>query len=396
MLALGVGAGAAEFKHQTIDDKIGIGYGLAIADVNGDKRADVLLVDAHEVAWYEAPSWKKHVITGKLTERDHVCIAAQDIDGDGKSEIAIGAQWNPGDTVGSGAVFMLKAPEDRTQKWTAIRLPHMPTVHRMWWVHDDAGRNSLLVSPLHGRGNKAGAGEGVKLMEYVPPKSISDIWSMKAPGQWEADASPDVAAPWRISVVEGTMHMTHNLDPIQWDGDRDQEVLYGGKEAIVVLDRGNPEWRKITIASAEKTPGFPGAGEVRLGKMASGRFIASIEPMHGTNAVVYTTDGVNWKRQVIDATLNDGHAVATGDLLKLGSDQVAIGWRGKDAKGKVGIRLFAQKNGQWQGSVVDDNQMACEDLKVADLNGDGWLDIVAAGRATKNVKIYWNAGDGGK
>lgn len=362
--------GAAEFKHQTIDDKIGIGYGLAIADVNGDKRTDVLLVDANEVAWYEAPSWKKHVITGKLTERDHVCIAAQDIDGDGKAEIAIGAGWNPGDTENSGAVFYLKPPADRTQKWTPVQLPHEPTVHRMWWISDAAGRYSLAVAPLHGRGNKAGAGEGVKLLEYLVPG--------------------DVSGEWKTSLIEGTMHMTHNLDPIQWDADRAQEILYGGKEAIVLLDRSGSEWRKTTLASPEATPGFPGAGEVRIGKSNSGAFVASIEPMHGTNAVVYTKDGGKWKRQVLDATLNDGHAVATGDLLKLGNDQVVAGWRGKDANGKVGIRLYASKGGQWERTVVDDNQMACEDLKVADLNGDGLLDIVAAGRATKNVKIYWN------
>jgi hypothetical protein len=28
----------------------------------------------------------------------------------------------------------------------------------------------------------------------------------------------------------------------------------------------------------------------------------------------------------------------------------------------------------------------------ADLNGDGRIDIIAGGRATKNVKIYWNRG----
>ncbi len=41
-------------------------------------------------------------------------------------------------------------------------------------------------------------------------------------------------------------------------------------------------------------------------------------------------------------------------------------------------------------ALVDDNTMACEDLRLADLNGDGRIDIVAAGRATKNVVIYWN------
>jgi hypothetical protein len=34
--------------------------------------------------------------------------------------------------------------------------------------------------------------------------------------------------------------------------------------------------------------------------------------------------------------------------------------------------------------------MACEDLKVADLDDDGDLDIIAAGRSTQNLKIYWN------
>ena len=41
-------------------------------------------------------------------------------------------------------------------------------------------------------------------------------------------------------------------------------------------------------------------------------------------------------------------------------------------------------------TLIDDNTMACEDLTIADLNGDGKLDIVAAGRATKNLKIYFN------
>jgi AcrR family transcriptional regulator len=31
-----------------------------------------------------------------------------------------------------------------------------------------------------------------------------------------------------------------------------------------------------------------------------------------------------------------------------------------------------------------------EDLQLADLDGDGKLDIIAAGRATKNVKVYFN------
>ena len=62
---------------------------------------------------------------------------------------------------------------------------------------------------------------------------------------------------------------------------------------------------------------------------------------------------------------------------------------------KVGVKLFTPLDSEgkdWRMTLIDDNTMACEDLAVADLNGDGKLDIVAAGRATKNVKIYFNEG----
>jgi len=42
--------------------------------------------------------------------------------------------------------------------------------------------------------------------------------------------------------------------------------------------------------------------------------------------------------------------------------------------------------------MVDEGGMATEDLLVADLNGDKRPDIIASGRATRNVKIYWNDG----
>ena len=79
-----------KFRMQEID-KISIGYGLAIADVDGDGKPDIILADQHTVQWYHNPDWKKHVIAENLTKEDNVCVAAQDIDGSGKCAIAIGA-----------------------------------------------------------------------------------------------------------------------------------------------------------------------------------------------------------------------------------------------------------------------------------------------------------------
>ena len=91
-LTLSSAVAAPAFTAKTVDDKISIGYGLAIGDVDGDKKPDILLADAKEIVWYKNPGWEKSVIAKNLTLRDNVCIAARDLDGDGKVEIAVGAQ----------------------------------------------------------------------------------------------------------------------------------------------------------------------------------------------------------------------------------------------------------------------------------------------------------------
>ncbi len=132
------------FTSVTLDDHIQIGYGLAIADVDGDGHPDILLADKRQIVWYRNPgpvqsrdpaAWHKYVIAENLTPEDNVCIAAEDIDGDRKCEIAVGAGWNPSDTVHSGAVFYLIPPADRTQPWAPVRFPEVePTTHRMRWI----------------------------------------------------------------------------------------------------------------------------------------------------------------------------------------------------------------------------------------------------------------------
>ena len=364
-----------KFRAQEIDAGIQIGYGLAIADVDGDGKRDIILADNRQIVWYQNPSWRKHVIAENLTERDHVCVAAQDIDGDGKAEIAVGANWNPGDTDNSGSVHYLMPPEDRTQKWTPIALHHEPTVHRMHWVKQENDEWNLAVLPLHGRGNRGGEGVGVKLLAYRVPENLQSRWETR--------------------LINDQLHMTHNFDPGQWDEDEAMELLIAAREGVFVADGlvGRRSLRRI----GDDQGG--GAGEARQGSLGKGKvFVISIEPMHGSTVVVYTpkaggSEGL-WHRRVIDDSLRDGHAIVCGDFAGIGRDQAAVGWRAMRARAPVGIKLFTpnESGTKWEASVVDLNTMACEDIKAADLNGDGRLDIIASGRKTQNVKIYWNEG----
>ncbi|MBL9136669.1 MAG: VCBS repeat-containing protein [Verrucomicrobiales bacterium] len=377
------GAPAPEprFRATTVDPGIAIGYGLAIADVDGDRRLDLVLADKQVIAWYRNPDWTKHVIAERLTELDHVCIAAADIDGDGKAEVAAGAGWNPGDTIGSGALFYLSPPADRTQRWEPIRLAHDPTIHRIRWARWRNDRYDLLSLPLHGRGNKNGEGDGVRFLAYHKPA--------------------DVKSAWTTTQIQDRWHAAHNFDVFRDPGQTVDSVFTAAREGIYRVDGAGAGRPVRALASSTGTPEFAGAGEVRAGRVGDRvAFAASIEPMHGPQVVVYqprsgdSGDGL-WERRVIDGTLVDGHGLACGDLLGLGRDQIVAGWRAMNRPGsRVGIRLYVPEGDRgwdrWTTHVIDDNAMACEDLQLADLDGDGDLDLAAAGRATRNVVIYWN------
>lgn len=369
------------FEAQTVDDRISIGYGLAIADMDGDGRNDIVLADAREIVWYRNPGWSKHVIARNLTKRDNVCVAARDIDGDGKAEVAVGAQWNPGETSNdaeSGAVFWLQRPPADTAAdglWTPVALPHEPTVHRMHWVRTAAGRYALVVLPLHGRGNSGGSGEAVRMTIAFPPENPVD------------------AAAWTIRRMDTAMHITHNFD-VRDAGDA-EEFVVGGKEGLVrVIPRDDWAMTRLEIRESGGPP-FPGAGEIRYFPAAADAVpdLCTIEPFHGSDLVHYAIDRVSGTavRKVIDRSFRQGHAIACADMTGSGSPQIVAGWREPNADGEFGIRLYRREGDDWKHTwIAGGNSMACEDLKVADLNGDGKPDVIAAGRSTHNVVIYWN------
>lgn len=146
-----------------------------------------------------------------LTFHDNVCIAAEDIDGDGKVEVAIGAQWNPSETqdkIKSGAVCFMIRPEDPTKLWTTIKLYHEPTIHRMRWFKSHDG-NFLVVLPLHGKENKDGRVKPVNMMIWKYP----NLLEKKEPEY----------------IVQTNMHLTHNLDIYLSEKSKKKEHLYCGK-----------------------------------------------------------------------------------------------------------------------------------------------------------------------
>ena len=361
-----------EFKWRAVEiDKIQIGYGLQLADVNGDGKTDIVLADKNTIQWYENPQWTKHIIARDLTQRDNVCITARDIDGDGKCEIAVGGQWNFRETLKDGAVFYLIPPRDRTQLWTPVKLYNEPSVHRMHWVRDKNEQYRLVVKPLRGRGSVNGVGNGLRVLEYFMPPNPKD--------------------DWKYEVVCDFMHLSHNFHVVNWDDDLEEEMIIAGKEGVWHFDRREDGW-----SATQLTKNF--AGEIRDGRLPNGkRFIVTIEPMHGSSSAVYREPkkkGDLWQPvKVLDEALKDGHALACADYLGVGSDQIVVGWRAMNERGVPGIKLFTpmdEAGKRWRETRISAEGVAVEDIKVADMNGDGRIDIVAAARQTKNLVIFFN------
>jgi hypothetical protein len=105
-----------------------------------------------------------------------------------------------------------------------------------------------------------------------------------------------------------------------------------------------------------------------------------------------------WNRIVVDSRLRWGHAVWAADLDGDGVEELIVGVRhdasrGDDFTDPRGVRVYRSRDAAgktWERLPVDAGGVAVEDLTVADLDGDGRPDIIAVGRQTGNVRIYWN------
>ncbi len=362
-------APAATFETQQIRDTFGVGYAVTTADVNGDKRLDIVAINGTQLVWFENPSWTMHVALEGKTPKDNVTFAPRDIDRDGRLDVALGAAWNPKDTLGGGTLHWV-AQGAPSAEWTLRDITSEPTLHRIRWANiDGAGDPELIVSPLHGRGT-------------APPE-----WNGVGPRILALSVPKDPAKdPWPIEVVDDSLHILHNFAVIDFDGDGDEELITASREGVHLLERAGPgKWTKTKIGDGP-------AGEVKVGRHGGRRVIATIEPWHGNGLVVYRERAGAprelWTRQVLDETLPGGLAIGWLDIDGDGDDELAYGWR--DKEGGVGFYEIGKPGSAPRKTMIDAGGMAAEDLTIADLDADGRPDIIASGRRTANVRIYWN------
>ncbi len=380
------------FKVQEIDASLTIGYGVLLVDVNADKKPDIVVADKDRAIWFENPTWKLRVITEGKAAPDNVCIDAHDIDADGQLDLVLGAGWQPGNTKEPSTLHWLRRGKSLDEPWEMFPITYEePTLHRMRFADfDNSGEKVLITVPLMGRGstkeqNWAEAGVNVQVRP-VP-------------------ADP-TKPQWPAQTISTAYHVPHNFQ-VHPAGDRPaSDMLVASFEGVSVTRHVNGAWRTDLLAVGDQTnpTGNRGASEIRRGMFADGKpFIATIQPWHGHQVVVYADrydrrdSAENTVRQphLVDDQLRWGHAIWCADLNGDGGDEIVVGVRDPlPGKAKSGVRVYqlAADGKAWTKSELDPGGVAVEDLAVADLDADGKPDIVAVGRQTKNVRVYWNRG----
>lgn len=344
------------------------GYQLAIADVNGDGKPDVIALStrARRVAWYDNPVWKEHPIITTLPDPISVAPAPAPSGKKAVTRMALATDFALNDSTSGGRVWILDRPPSGDGEWTATEIDAIPTSHRLKWADlDGDGEMELVNAPLLGRGAKA--------PDYAVPATL--VFYKRAGRKWN-----------RYEVADD-LRLFHGFAVVRWGGDRRDSLLTASAEGVQLL-RSEGAGQKLSWTRTQLGEG--GSSEVCLGRLAHKRFLATIEPWHGNKVVVYTeTPAGLWKRRVLDETFSEGHAIACGDLDGAGDDEIVAGYRGK------GSSLYAYKaldadGDRWQRIPIDEGGMAASGCALADINGDGRLDVVAVGATVGNLKWYEN------
>jgi hypothetical protein len=380
------------FRAQEIETGLKVGYAVLLTDLNADGKKDILVVDTTRVVWYENPSWKRRSILEGQTKPDNVCIDAHDIDGDGQLDLALGADWKGTNVKAEGTLQWLKRGPTLDDPWTLHPIGAEPTLHRIRFADlDGSGRPALIVVPLVGRNSSAKNnwmdGSPVRLLAYRIPK----------------DPARD---RWVPEILDESLHVVHNFIPVPSPAGKGLDILTASYEGVNRLTReSSGKWtlQQLGEGNQANPKGRRGASEIKQGRLKNGLlYIATIEPWHGDQVVVYTPPAPGspklWQRHVLDEKLRWGHAVWCADLDGDGDEELIIGVRDNlsdTPQERCGVRVYKALDGtgtRWGRRVVEDGGVAVEDLAAADLDNDGRIDLVAVGRRTGNARIYWNEG----
>jgi hypothetical protein len=376
--------GPVTWAPHDIDANFRGGYAVSAADFNKDGKVDVIAnsLQATDLAWYENPSWTRHVIVADTKQIVNQAMA--DIDGDQIPEVAFQSGFAMQPANSPGLNWVAKRPADPAQPWVTQKIDEFPTSHHIVWADlDGDGKKELLNAPLLG------------------PKGLAPTYDQdKASVFWYRTGN------WtRHVMADDIPGIIHRIRVAKWDGTTRDQIFVASFEGVAVY-RASGSGEGLTFKKELLSPGHTtekaprlGASDVGIGAQDGKRFFASVEPWHGNEVVVYTEKAGRWERRVIFDKVASGHEIVVADLNGDGRADIVANDNSRPTETNPnarqgGVHAFYAPDdaaaGEWKYQRIEE-QAAMNSCVAADVNVDKRPDVICVG-AGGVLRWYENKG----
>jgi hypothetical protein len=412
------GDGNGAFAEQVIAR----GYGAheaRLADFDGDgdldilakpynldtPRVDLFLNDGRIVPPHlTLDRWQRHVVDPAKPWRA-IFIAAGDLDGDGRKDVVTGGWWyrNTG----------------QPGKWPRIDLP--APLHNMSTVHDFDGDGRLDVLGTQGKGSAPDArfvwarnsGDGTFSVHRNIPAADGDFLQGIAVARFSPRGLLSILLSWHAGnkgIQAFTVSAQAASDEWSWqrvsdstqdeqlsagdiDGDGDVDLLLGTRW---LRNDGEGKWIPISLTGRDGAPDRNRLadlnGDARLDA------VVGFEALRELGDLAWYEQGTDpakhWQQHLV-ARMYGPMSVDVADLDRDGDVDIVAGEH--NLLDPELSRLFVYENADgkgrsWREHVVHVGDEHHDGAVVADMDGDGDLDIISIGWTHSNVVLYENRG----
>lgn len=350
-------------------------WSVEAVDANADGRLDLIAMGVTKVYALLAPDWREHVLLDIRAGKMLYCVAL-DADQDGDRDLALGRYQIPWIAYREGRAQGKELPEPPGPDFSVAWIENPRQAGEPWPLHV----LDRELNGIHGLGTGDVNQDG---RIDVIANSISGPFFPNSVVWFETPRRGEKTFRRHAVTRAGADGRPHYLDFADLNGDGRGDVLLGdsGGGTFTWWQRGasaQETWTKHRIAQEK------GATNIKAADV-NGDGAPDVVGSCGHGKGVFWFAGPAWTKHAIDPALANPHALAVGDFDADGDVDVAVAsytafvvrWYENDGHG-----AFAPHD------IDTGNRQQAYDLKAADLDGDGKLDLILAGRESRNAVWY--------
>jgi hypothetical protein len=333
---------------------------LLLADIGGDLRADVLLMNRRpgRVYWFENPSWQLYQIP--LMADELSAIATHSLSAGSPVSLTLAGRFSiPGSGTRDQLIWLQNPGRELIDDtWTATNI-------RM-----DVTPDALLWADLSGTGNRVLVASP-ELGVYMPSRARG--WSTMS------------------LLLESTPPISR-LRAYDWDGDGREELLAAGPLGVDVTELASRGQfvDEFLLLQASGSGGFMDVAAGQSGPSPQGTEADFVAALGASSSQLYVFRPApevvsGWRMEIVPVPGSGAHVLQIADLNQDGIDEIIVG-------GESGLQVFyyQAETPRWQRDALAAG--AVSDVQIADLNADGYPDIVTAPAEPGALLLFQNRG----